>query len=69
MIDKPLSAITAADLQRLIDDEVGARKTLDYKRDLPGNSRANTSINTNAGYVRAILRQTPEGFNVVGRAA
>ena len=40
MIDKPLSAITAADLRRLIDDEVGERKTLDYKRDLPGNSRA-----------------------------
>jgi hypothetical protein len=40
MIDKPLSAITAADLQRLIDDEVGERKNLDYKRDLPGNSRA-----------------------------
>ena len=40
MIDKPLSAITPADLQRLIDDEVGERKTLDYKRDLPGNARA-----------------------------
>jgi Schlafen, AlbA_2 len=40
MIDKPLIAISAADLHRLIDDEVGERKTLDYKRDLPGNSRA-----------------------------
>ena len=40
MIDKPLSAITPADLQRLIDDQVGERRTLDYKRDLPGNARA-----------------------------
>jgi schlafen family protein len=39
VIDKPLSAITPADLQRLIDDQVGERKTLDYKRDLPGNAR------------------------------
>ena len=40
MISKPIQDISAADLKRLIEDGVSERKTLDYKRDLPGSSRA-----------------------------
>lgn len=35
---KPLEDIEAADIQALVDNKVSERKTLDYKRSLPGNS-------------------------------
>ncbi|MFZ0888160.1 MAG: ATP-binding protein [Candidatus Binataceae bacterium] len=38
MISKGLEELAEADLQDLIRDQVSERKTLDYKRDLPGNS-------------------------------
>ncbi len=40
MISKPLDQITEKDLQDLIDFKVAERKTLDYKRDLPGGTAA-----------------------------
>lgn len=39
MISKALETITAADLQRLIDDEVAESKFIDYKRQLPPDTR------------------------------
>ncbi len=35
---KPLEAIEEQDLQALVDDEVPESRTIDYKKDLPGNS-------------------------------
>ncbi len=36
MIDKPLAAVTAADIQRLVDDGVAEGRTIEFKRELPG---------------------------------
>ena len=38
MIPKLLDTIVAADLQALIDNEVRESKTIEYKRELPGNA-------------------------------
>ncbi|MEO6803124.1 MAG: ATP-binding protein [Granulicella sp.] len=38
MIPKALNAITEEDLQALITNGVAEGRTIDYKRDLPGNS-------------------------------
>src|SRR5258706_12506741 len=38
LLNKPMAEITKSDLQTLIDDRVSERKTIEYKRDLPGNS-------------------------------
>lgn len=38
LFHKPLEEITANDLQALIDNQVAERRTIEYKRDLPGNS-------------------------------
>jgi predicted HTH transcriptional regulator len=40
MIQKPLDAITEADLLALITNKVREGRTIDYKRELPGNSYA-----------------------------
>lgn len=42
MIPRQLNDVTEADLQSLVEDGVAERKTLDYKRDLPGNGDAET---------------------------
>ncbi len=42
MLTKQLDNLKSSDFQALIDDGVAERKTLDYKRDLPGNSDADT---------------------------
>lgn len=38
LFNKPLVEIDESDLHVLIDDKVAERKTIEYKRDLPGNS-------------------------------
>lgn len=38
LFNKPLAEIEESDLRILIDDKVAERKTIEYKRDLPGNS-------------------------------
>lgn len=38
MIHKKFEEITYADIQQLIDNAVSESRTLDYKRDLPGDS-------------------------------
>jgi len=38
LFNKPLAEIAEIDLQTLIDNRVSERKTIEYKRDLPGNS-------------------------------
>lgn len=38
LFNKPLAEIDESDLHVLIDDKVAERKTIEYKRDLPGNS-------------------------------
>src|ERR1700674_4499851 len=40
MISKPLDQVTESDLQDLIQLRVAERKTLDYKRELPGERPA-----------------------------
>ena len=40
MINKPIDQITEADLNDLVSAAVAEQKTLDYKRDLPGNNDA-----------------------------
>lgn len=57
MIPKPLESIVLEDIQGLIDNQVGETKTIEYKRDIPGNSdgdkvsflRAVSSIANTAG--------------------
>jgi len=38
MIPKPIEAITTADIQSLIDNQVAENRSMEYKEALPGNS-------------------------------
>jgi hypothetical protein len=39
MLDKPLESVTLTEIQSLMDDAVPEGKTLEYKRDIPGQSQ------------------------------
>jgi hypothetical protein len=63
MIAKPLEAITAADLQALVTGQFAESKTLEYKRELPGES-PNEKIKFLAGV--SSLANTQGGDFVIG---